>query len=85
MNALLVRLVNLKVSAKELLFATLTSVVMSLIITFIITLVNEGASPRFWELWTRGFAISSVLSIPISLVVIPLVRRFVDEFFQPEA
>jgi hypothetical protein len=47
--------------------------------------VNEGLSPRFWELWTRGFAISSVLSIPISLVVIPLVRRFVDEFFQAEA
>ena len=79
MNALLVRLVNLKASAKELLFATLTSVVMSLIITFIITLVNEGVSLRFWELWIRGFAISSVLSIPISLVVIPLVRRLVDK------
>jgi hypothetical protein len=80
-NALLVRLVNLKVSAwyRELLFATLTSVVMSFIITLIITLVNSGMDPRFWELWIRGFAISSVLSIPISLVVIPLVRRVVDK------
>ena len=81
MNTLLVRLVSLKTSAKyrELLFAMLTSVVMSLIITFIITLANEGASQRFWEFWVRGFAISSILSIPISLVVIPLVRRFVDK------
>ena len=81
MNALLVRLVNLKTSAKyrELLFAVLTSVVMSFIITFIITLVNEGVSPRFWELWVRGFAVSSFLSVPISLVVIPLVRRLVDK------
>ena len=81
MNALLVRQVNLMVSEKyrELLFATLTSVVMSLIITFIITLANEGASQRFWEFWFRGFAISSILSIPISLVVIPLVRRIVDK------
>jgi hypothetical protein len=81
MNALLVRLVNLMSSPnyRELLFATLTSVVMSLIITFIITLANEGASQRFWEFWVRGFAISSILSIPISLAVIPLVRRFVDK------
>ncbi len=81
MNVLLVRLVNLRMSARyrELLFAVLTSVVMSLIITFIITLVNEGLSLRFWEFWVRGFAVSSVLSVPISLVVIPLVRRFVDK------
>jgi len=80
MSALLVRLVNLKVSAKyrEFLFATLTSVVMSFIITFIITLVNTSVSPKFWELWIRGFIIGSAVSIPISLVVIPLVRRIVD-------
>ena len=81
MNTLLVRLVSLKTSAKyrELLFGILTSVVMSLIITFIITLVNSGADSRFWEFWFRGFAISSILSVPISLVVIPLVRRIVDK------
>ena len=72
---------DLKLFAKyrELLFATLTSVVMSLILTFIITIVNEGMNPEFWELWIRGFAVSSALGVPISLVVIPLVRRFVDK------
>ena len=81
MTVLLVQLVNLTVSStyRELLFAMLTSVVMSFIITFIITLVNSGMSPQFWEFWIRGFAVSSVLSIPISLVVIPLVRRIVDK------
>ena len=81
MNVLLVQLVNLKVSAKyrEFLFATLTSLAMSFIITLIITLVNTGVSQGFWEFWIRGFAISSVLSIPISLAVIPLVRRIVDK------
>jgi preprotein translocase subunit SecD len=72
---------SLKVSTKyrELLFATLTSVVMSFILTFIITIVNTGMSPEFWELWVRGFAVSSALGVPISLVVIPLVRQFVDK------
>jgi hypothetical protein len=52
---------------------------MSFIITFIITLVNTSVSPKFWELWIRGFIIGSAVSIPISLVVIPLVRRIVDK------
>lgn len=72
---------SLKMPAKyrELLFASLTSVVMSFILTFIITIVNTGTSPEFWELWVRGFAVSSALGVPISLVVIPMVKRFVDK------
>ena len=60
-------------------FAALTSVVMSLIITFILVLVNNGWTERFWEMWLRGFIVGSLLSIPISLVVIPTVKRMVDK------
>ena len=70
---------------KELLFATLTSVVMSFIITFIITLVDVGLSEAFWKLWVQGFVVSSAMSVPVSFVVIPLVRRFVDKLTAPEA
>ena len=61
------------------LFAALTSVVMSLIITFILVLVNNGWTERFWEMWLRGFVVGSLVSIPISLIVIPAVKRMVDK------
>ena len=75
-------LVALRIKRKYngILFAALTSVVMSLIITFILVFVNNGWSERFWEMWLRGFIVSSILSIPISLVVIPAVKRMVDKF-----
>jgi hypothetical protein len=78
---LCVKLVTLRIKRKYngILFAALTSIIISLIITFILVLVNNGWSERFWEMWLRGFVVSSVLSIPISLVVIPAVRKFVDK------
>jgi len=63
----------------ELLFATLSSIIMSLIITFILVLVNNGFTEHFWEMWLRGFIAGSLVSIPISLAVIPAVRRIVDK------
>jgi len=75
------KLVALRIKRKYngLLFAALTSVIMSLIITFILVLVNNGWTERFWEMWLRGFIVGSLVSIPISLVVIPLVKRMVDK------
>ena len=74
-------LVTLKIRRKygEFLFAALTSVVMSFIITFIITLVNTGLAASFWSMWIRGFLVGSAVSIPISLLAIPVVRRIVDK------
>ena len=76
-----VKLVALRIKRKYngLLFAALTSVVMSLIITFILVLVNNGWTERFWEMWLRGFIVGSLVSIPISLVVIPAVKKMVDK------
>ena len=65
---------------RELLFATLTYALMSLIITFIIAAVDTGLSHRFWDLWLRGFLVGTAVGVPTSLVVIPLVRRLVDRF-----
>ena len=75
------KLVALRIKRKYngILFAAVTSMVISLIITFILVLVNNGWSERFWELWLRGFVVSTVLSIPISLVVIPAVKKLVDK------
>lgn len=75
------KLIAMRINRKygELLFAALSSVVMSLIISFILVLVNNGFTARFWEMWLRGFVAGSLVGIPISFVVIPAVRRLVDK------
>ena len=69
---------RIKKKYNGILFAALTSVVMSVFITFILVLVNNGWSERFWEMWLRGVVVGSLVSIPISLVAIPAVKRIVD-------
>jgi hypothetical protein len=65
-----------KVSKKyyNILFGTSVSFFMSLVLT----LMNAGFSSSFWQRWASGFAVGFFVSLPISLTVIPFIRKVMD-------
>ena len=70
----------MKVSKKyyRLVFVTLVSVFMSSYMSIVLTLMNVGFGPSFWEKCFSSFAIGFAVSYPVSLVVIPKIKQMVD-------
>jgi hypothetical protein len=46
--------------------------------SLVLTLVNVGYGPHFPEIWLRAYAISFSVSLPISLALIPLIKKLLD-------
>lgn len=69
--------VNKKYST--LLSAIIMGLLMSLSMSFFLTLINLGLSPAFLERWMCGFAIGFVVTFPVSLFAIPAVRKIVEK------
>ena len=57
---------------------------MSAVMAFFMPLVNMGWQPNFAAIWWGGFVVGMVISLPLSLLVIPLIHRLVTEAFLPE-
>jgi hypothetical protein len=51
---------------------------MSFSISFVLTLINAGLRSDFLFVWIRGFTIGFIVALPISLIVVPIMRRVVD-------
>ncbi len=51
----------------------------SFAMSFVLTLINLGLVPEFFERWARAFFIGFVVSLPTSMIVIPVVRRIVNK------
>jgi hypothetical protein len=62
-----------------LLFAFFVSIGMSFFMSLVLTVVNLGIVPEFLERWARAFAVAFAVSVPTSLLVIPVVRKIVDK------
>jgi len=61
-----------------LLFALFVSIIMSLIMSFALTLINVGLIPNFFMIWLKSFGISFAVALPISLIIVPLIRKLLD-------
>jgi len=57
--------------------SAMTSVVTSLLLTFIGLALNYGFHPDFLERWARAAAIGYVTAVPVLFLVVPRVQRFV--------
>lgn len=57
------------------LHAIFVSLGMSFAMSLVLTLVNLGLAPEFFERWARAFLIGFVVSLPASMIIIPVVRR----------
>jgi hypothetical protein len=51
---------------------------MSFFMSLVLTLINAGFGPSFWQRWMVAFGVSFVVGLPIGLVVIPLIKKVVD-------
>ena len=60
------------------LFAALMSLGMSFSMSLTLTLVNAGLV-GFLEKWPRAFIIGFIVSLPTSLIIIPIVRKIVNK------
>ena len=52
---------------------------MSLIMSFVLTLINVGLVPHFLMIWLKSFGISFAVALPISLIIVPLIRKLLDK------
>ena len=61
-----------------LLFGIFVSILMSLIMSFVLTLINVGWQPHFLMIWLKAFGISFAVALPISLIIVPIIRKILD-------
>ena len=64
-------------------FAVLMSLGMSFSMSLTLTLVNVGFD-GFLEKWPRAFIIGFIVSLPTSLIMIPIVRKIVNKLTSSE-
>lgn len=67
-----------------LLFAFLMSMFMTILMSFIVTLINVGYSELFFKQWIGAFAKSYIVAFPTVLVVVPLVRKTVKSLLRKD-
>ena len=51
---------------------------MSFFMSFLLTLMNVGYGPQFFQIWLNAFAAGFIVSLPISLIFTPIIRKIVD-------
>ena len=71
---------NMKIKRKYygLLFAFFVSIIMSIIMSLVLTLINVGWQPHFFMIWLKAFGISFAVALPISLIIVPLIRKLLE-------
>jgi hypothetical protein len=63
---------------EPLVFAILMSVLMTLPVSFVMTLVGVGFNARFVGAWLVSLALGIGVSIPVAYFAVPAVRRIVE-------
>jgi len=71
----------MKISKKyySLVLGTILSFIMSVIMSFAITIVNLGFVDTFLYDWGEAFLAGFVISLPTALVVVPIARKIADK------
>ena len=70
----------IKFSEKQrpIIIGTLMGLSLSLIMSFTMTVVMVGFTPIFIRAWFTGFVIGSIVSIPTSLILGPIIAKIVE-------
>jgi hypothetical protein len=77
---------KLRISKKyySIVFAIMISFVMSFFMSLAMTLVNAGLSPHFLGIWLFSLSIAFAVSLPISIIFVPLIRRVLSRLTYDE-
>ncbi|MDQ3750022.1 MAG: DUF2798 domain-containing protein [Acidobacteriota bacterium] len=62
----------------KLLFPPTVALCMSVMMSFVLTIINQGIGANFISKWLTGFAVSFVVAVPISWFVVPRIQKFYD-------
>ena len=74
----------MKVSGKVfgLIFSVAVGFVMSMAMSFFMLLVNVGLIEGFFFIWMQSFLVGFIISIPIAVIAIPLIKNALERIFK---
>jgi ubiquinone/menaquinone biosynthesis C-methylase UbiE len=76
------RIMKVRMRTFNVIFQILVAIIMSLFLSFFMIAVNVGFVPMFPLIWLRSFGLSLVVTLPISLVVVPVLRQGLSRIFE---
>ncbi|TXT36811.1 MAG: hypothetical protein FD135_4019 [Comamonadaceae bacterium] len=60
----------------HLVFSGVMGTMMISLMTLVITFVNLGLSPHFFQAWMKAFGIAYVVGVPVIFFLAPVARKF---------
>jgi len=73
-------MMNMKLSQRtaKFLFAPTVALCMSGMMSFALTIINQGIDTDFISKWLTSFAVSFVIAVPIAASAVPRIQGFFD-------
>ena len=68
-----------------LVFSTIVAILMSLFMSFVLTAINIGFPSHFFVAWLASLGLGFAVALPVSLLVIPLVSKFIEPWFRQDS
>lgn len=53
--------------------------IMTTCMSFLITVINVGFPPNFFNIWLKAFLIGFPIGFPIALIATPIIKKIVDK------
>ncbi len=75
-------MIRIKRKRFELVFSSLLALLMSFFMSFFMTVVNIGFSQSLFVAWMKSFILVCVIALPISIVFIPMLRKYLERFVE---
>jgi hypothetical protein len=66
---------------RKIVFSFLMGIVTAGIVSLMVVLKNHGLTERFWLIWLRSWSLAFLIVVPVTLIVSPAIRWFVDFLF----
>ena len=70
---------------RKIVFAFLTGIVTTGMVSFTVVLKNLGLTESFWRIWLKSWSLAFLIVVPVILIVSPVIGRFVDFLFRESA
>jgi heme/copper-type cytochrome/quinol oxidase subunit 2 len=70
---------------RKIVFAFLTGIVTTGMVSFTVVLINLGLTEMFWRIWLKSWSLAFLVVVPVILIVSPVIGRFVDFLFRESA
>ena len=66
----------------HLVFSFVMGAMMILLMTLVITLVNVGMTPDFFQRWMKAFGVAYVVGVPVIFFLAPVARKLTGRILE---